>query len=179
MVNKMIHIYGASGSGTTTLGKYISTKAGFYFMDTDDYFWEQTDPPYTTKRDISQRLAMMKNDISKSSKTVISGSLAGWGDELISLFTLAIRIETDTDIRIERLKKREREHFGSRIDIGGDMYEKHREFMKWAYSYDNGDIDMRSKAKHDEWQKLLQCRQIKLDGSNSLEHNYQIVQNYL
>lgn len=36
--------------------------------------------------------------------------------------------------RIERLKKRERENFGSRIDFGGDMYEIHQKFIEWALS---------------------------------------------
>ncbi len=74
---------------------------------------------------------------------------------LIPFFTLAIRVNTDTAIRIERLKKRERAHFGNRIDAGGDMYENHRKFLEWAASYDNGGLDMRSKAKHDEWEKQL------------------------
>lgn len=47
---------------------------------------------------------------------IISGSLVDWGDELMSLFTLAIRVETDITVRIDRLKKRERERFGNRID---------------------------------------------------------------
>lgn len=41
MIDKMknvIHIYGAAGSGTTTLGKKISEVLGYKFMDTDDYF---------------------------------------------------------------------------------------------------------------------------------------------
>lgn len=49
MGKQVIHIYGASGSGTSTIGKYISNKLGFYFMDTDDYFWQATNPPYTIK----------------------------------------------------------------------------------------------------------------------------------
>ncbi|MDD7305363.1 MAG: hypothetical protein PUG67_02100 [Peptoniphilaceae bacterium] len=67
---------------------------------------------------------------------MISGSLVDWGDELIPLFTLAIRINTDAKIRLERLKTRERKKFGSRIDIGGDMYDIHAKFIKRAFSYD-------------------------------------------
>ena len=150
MDKRVIHIYGASGSGTSTIGRFISDKAGYFFMDTDDYFWEETNPPFQIKRNISDRIALMKNDIERHEKVVISGSLVGWGDELIPLFTLAIRVATDTAIRIDRLKKRERERFGSRVDFGGDMYESHQEFLDWAASYDNGDINMRSKSKHDE-----------------------------
>lgn len=110
---------------------------------------------------------------------IISGSLVDWGDELIPLFTLVIRLKTATDIRIERLKRREYEHFGSRIEIGGDMYEDHQEFLAWAAAYDHGDINMRSKAKHDEWQKLLQCKQIRLDGSMDVKENFEIIKPYL
>ena len=179
MAHEVIHIFGASGSGTTTLGKYISRRLGYFFMDTDDYFWMPTNPPYSIKRDNSQRLVMIKKDIAKWKKVVIAGSLVDWGDELAPLFTLAIRMETDTEVRIERLKKREKEHFGKRIEPGGDMYEHHQEFIRWASAYDNGDLYMRSKAKHDEWQKLLLCKLIHLNGANSPEQNFNILREYL
>ena len=38
MDKQVIHIYGASGSGTSAIGRYISEKLGYFFMDTDDYF---------------------------------------------------------------------------------------------------------------------------------------------
>ena len=108
MEKQVIHIYGASGSGTSTIGRFICEKTGYYFMDTDDYFWEPTNPPFTIKRKIPDRIALMRKDIAKYESVVISGSLVDWGDELIPLFTLAVRVETDTAVRIERLKKRRR-----------------------------------------------------------------------
>jgi len=42
MYKSVIHIYGASGSGTSTLGIFISEQLGYTFMDTDDYFWIPT-----------------------------------------------------------------------------------------------------------------------------------------
>lgn len=179
MDKQVIHIYGASGSGTSTIGKFIANKLGYFFMDTDDYFWEPTNPPYTIKRNVSDRIALMKNDIAKYNGVVISGSLVDWGDELIPLFTLVIRVETDTAIRIDRLKRREREQFGNRIDPGGDMYENHRNFISWAASYDSGGLDMRSKAKHNEWQKQVQCHHILLDGSLPVEKNFEIIKRNL
>lgn len=145
-------------------------------MDTDDYFWLPTNPKYTTKRSKEERLALMKKNISEADNVVISGSLVDWGDELIPLFTLAIRLVTDTNIRIERLKIREKQHFGDRIMPDGDMYEKHIEFIEWAREYDTGSVDMRSKAEHDEWQKLLLCKQIVLNGADDLEKNFKKVQ---
>lgn len=174
-MKNVIHIYGASGSGTSTLGRKISKELGYKFMDTDDYFWVPTNPPYNTKRSKEERLALMKKAISENENVVISGSLTDWGDELIPLFTLAVRVVTDCNIRIERLKAREKQKFGDRIMPGGDMHTHHIEFMEWAGKYDTGGVNMRSRAKHDEWQKLLQCRQIVLDGADGVEENFEKV----
>lgn len=110
MQKQVIHIFGASGAGTSTLGMYISKKMGYYFMDTDDYYWKKTNPPYTTKRETTDIIKLMINDIEKNKNIILSGSLVDWGDVFIPYFTLAIRIETDTQLRIERLRKREKEN---------------------------------------------------------------------
>lgn len=179
MYKRVIHIYGASGSGTSTLGKFISEQLGYTFMDTDDYFWLPTNPKYTKKREKTERLQMMESDILKSDKVVISGSLVDWGDNLIPYFTLAVRVITDSKVRIERLREREKRYFGSRIEIGGAMYQNHLEFIEWAASYDTGDVTMRSKAKHDDWQKLLKCRQIIVNGEDNLTYNLELIKDCL
>ena len=179
MGKQVVHLFGAAGSGTSTLGRYISEKTGFHFMDTDDYFWEATDPPYTTKRAVSERLRLLREEIGAHDAVVLSGSLVGWGDELIPLFTLAIRVAAATPVRLERLRRREREHFGSRIDSGGDMYEIHRDFLIWAASYDDGGLDSRSRAQHDRWQKKLACPVLLVDGSAPLERNFERIKEHL
>ncbi len=150
-------------------------------MDTDDYFWEQTDIPYTVKRDVSERISLMRRNIEKYGNVVISGSLIGWGDVLIPMFTLAIRVKTDTAVRIERLKMREKEQLGVRIEPGGDMYEHHLEFIEWAASYDTGGggLGLRSKAAHDEWEKQLQCLLVEVDGGKPVEENCAIIKEKL
>lgn len=174
-MKNVIHIFGASGSGTTTLGKRIAEELGYKLMDTDDYFWLPTNPAYTTKRLVEERIRMMIADIHSAENVVISGSLTDWGDSLIPYFTLAIRVHTDTNVRIERLRSRERQKFGNRIDKGGDMYENHMEFIEWAKQYDSGDIFIRSKAKHDEWQKLLSCEVLNVDGNNIFGLDMEII----
>ncbi len=180
----VIHIFGASGSGTSTLGRYIcentvnSGQSGYYFMDTDDYFWMPTDPPYTVKRDKEERLRLMRADIAAHENVVISGSLCDWGDSLIPSITLAVRLVTDTEVRLERLKRRESKHFGSRIEKGGDMYEAHKEFLDWAAEYDTGGADMRSKLCHDIWQKLLRCELLTLDGNQPLCDSFETVMSH-
>ena len=55
------------------------------------------------------------------------------------------------------------------------MYENHMEYIDWASSYDTADISTRSKAKHDEWQKLLHCDLITVDGANIFELDMKII----
>ena len=74
----IIHIFGASGSGTTTLGRALAADMSLVHMDTDDYYWLPTDPKFTTKRPIEDRLSHMQADINAAEKgVVISGSLTG------------------------------------------------------------------------------------------------------
>ncbi len=178
-MNNIIHIFGASGSGTSTLGRYICAQAGYTFIDTDDYFWLPTDPPFTTKRDIEERINLMRRDIDRAENAVISGSLTGWGDVFMESFTLAVRLHTDTALRISRIKAREYERFGDRILEGGDMYEANLDFVQWASEYDDGDINMRSRLCHDEWQKNLRCKVLSLSGSDTLESNWEIIKSNL
>lgn len=178
-MKQVIHIYGASGAGTSTLGRKICDELGFTFMDTDDYFWLPTNPKYTTKREKAERIALIKRDIEAAENVVLSGSLVDWGDELIPLFTMAIRLETSTEIRIERLRQREKAAFGNRIEAGGDMYQTHQEFIQWASAYDTGGLDMRSKAKHDAWEKLLECKWIMLNGAADLDYNFSLIKGVL
>ena len=178
-MKNVIHIFGASGSGTTTRGRKISGALGYALMDADDYFWLPTDPKFTQKRPREERLEMMMQDLNASENIVISGSLVDWGDALIPYFTLAVRIEIDPDVRIARLQQREKERFGTRIEMGGDMYQQHLEFIEWAKAYDTGGMNMRSKMKHDEWQKLLRCDILHLNGADTVEDNLEKVKRML
>jgi len=54
-----VHIVGASSSGTTTLGAALAERLGGAHLDTDRYFWEPTDPPFTTRREPQARVALM------------------------------------------------------------------------------------------------------------------------
>ncbi|MBR3928550.1 MAG: AAA family ATPase [Clostridia bacterium] len=174
-MKNVIHIFGASGAGTTMLGRKISKELGFFFMDTDDYFWMPTEIPYTVKRPVDDRLALMIRDIEANENVVLSGSLTEWGDPLTKYFTLAIRVNTETSVRIERLKKREYAHFADRIKAGGDMYEAHQAFLAWAARYDEGGMEMRSRVHHDLWQEKLNCRVLEVDGANELDDIFRMV----
>ena len=175
----VIHIFGASGSGTSTLGRAVAARTGFRFMDTDDYYWLPAEPMYTLKRPIPERLALMERDLDDCGGVVLSGSLAGWGDPLIPRFTLAVRLVTPTPVRLERLRQREYARYGERVLPGGDLYEQSQAFLDWAAQYDDGVPPLRSRTLHDLWQRQLPCPVLTLDGTRPVEELAEAVQKAL
>lgn len=115
-----IHIFGASGSGTTTLGESLSEVLKCKHYDTDDFFWEPTKPPFQKPSVKDDRIDLMRPKL----------------EEIIP---------------------------------GGSMEEGHRAFMKWASEYDDGDMNMRSRIRHEEWIKTLPCDVIRFEGDISVE----------
>ena len=178
-MKNVIHIFGGAGSGTTTLGHRICEELGYKHMDTDEYYWLPTEPRFTQKRSVEERLELMIADIERYDNIVISGSLTDWGDVLIPYFSLAIRIELSADIRVARIKDREKKRFGARIEPGGDMHQGHLNFLEWAKLYDTGGVDMRSKAKHSQWEKLLTCPILYLNGKASMDEKLKLVLDFL
>ena len=164
-----IHLFGASGSGTTTLGQAVAKRTRMPFFDVDSYYWKQTDPPFAEKRPIDERVAALEQDIDDARGWVLSGSMCGWGDLLIPRFSLAVFIHLDPTVRMQRLSNRERGRYGDRIGPGGDMQNIHREFMEWAVQYDSAELDMRSFKLHQEWIRALPCPVLRLDSNNSLD----------
>jgi adenylate kinase family enzyme len=170
-----IHTVGASGSGTTTLAKALSSKLGLPHFDSDDYYWEKTNPPYTTKRTIQDRLRLLTEDLGKSDSWILSGSLVSWGEPLMSQFTQVVFLYIPQDVRIGRILEREKSRHGSRIEAGGDMYQQHLEFIEWAKKYDTGGFEVRSKVMHEAWLQKLSCPVIRLEKPFRLEESVSTV----
>lgn len=152
-----VHIVGASGSGTTTLGRALADAWSVPHADVDDYFWEPSDPPYTTKRDRQSRLELMEAMFVPRPAWVLSGSLSDWGDALIPMFDAVVYLTLDPATRLDRLNLREGKRYGSRIEPGGDRADAHAEFVAWAASYDDASFDGRSAAAQERWLAELAC----------------------
>ncbi len=173
---RVIHIFGASGSGATTLAKAVRTRFGYRFIDVDDAMWEPTDPPFTVRRpdvEIRRRIAA---ELAQSERSVISGAIVGWGDVFIPSIDLAVYLHLPEELRIERINQRERARFGSRVEPGGDLYRQHLDFLAWARSYDSDDPTRRSRAQHEKWLSGLRCPILRIDTPLSLDELVALVE---
>src|SRR5262245_36413654 len=170
-----IHILGAFGSGTTTLGRALAERLQYLHFDTDDYVWLPTDPPYTQQRERTERQRLLMEDLTAHDAWVVSGSLCGWGDVAIPLFELVVFLAIPHAIRMKRLHRREHARFGERILPGGDMYESSQAFLARAASYDEGGLDMRSRQRHDQWLSTLPCPILYFEGEYSIEEQLAVL----
>jgi len=168
-MRERIHIFGASGAGTSTLGRELAQTHGLTFFDTDDFFWEATDPPYQRARERGYRQQLLTKALSTTRRWVLAGSLCGWGDVAIPLFDLAVFVVTDSDIRLQRLRTREQEAFGERISPGGDMHNQHKSLLEWAARYDEGHPPERTRQLHEEWLTGLECPLVRADGARPVK----------
>lgn len=164
-----IHIFGASGSGTTTLGMALSKRLDVLFLDTDSYYWKQTDPPFREKHLPADRISMIEYEIADRDSWVLSGSICNWGDPLLDRFMLAVFLHLDPSVRMERLLLRERLRYGAKIEPGGSMHDVHGDFMAWAASYDTAVAPIRSLDLHESWIKQLKCRVLRLNAEMPLK----------
>lgn len=165
MMPAHIHIFGASGSGTSSLASALAAEHGHRHLDTDDFFWLPADPPFVRPRPREARLALLRSALAQSPSWVLSGSLCGWGDPLIPEFDLVVFLVVPTEVRMARLRAREAVRYGHEaIAPGGARYGAHVEFLDWVGRYDAGGVEMRSRTLHEAWISKLPGPVLRLEG---------------
>jgi AAA domain len=155
-----ILITGASGAGTSTLGLALARKLSIAHVDTDDYFWLPTDPPYVQRRDKADRLALLLRDLSLHNGAILTGAIDGWGSLLEDALDLIVFLYADAAVRIERLRLREMARYGKANPA----------FLKWAGEYDVGPSEGRSLAGQRAWLCSKTCPVLELSGEENLEN---------
>ena len=147
-------VTGASGSGTTTLGRAPSRQLKVAFFDADDYFWVPTEPPYQQQRDPSARLSLLVADLAKAPQSVVAGSVINWGADVEDSFSLIVFLTLPRELRLARLCEREVARFG-RADS---------KFLEWAAQYDDGSVDVNSRTGDERWLTKRSCLVLRVEG---------------
>ncbi len=153
----------------TTLGRALAAALHVTVLDTDDFYWMPTSPPYQTVCPPAERLALLSEAMDTAGQFVSSGSLDGWGDPLIPRFTTVIFIRTATELRLARLRAREAGVFGAAaLAPGGAHHNDHEAFIDWASGYDRGLQSGRNLQRHIAWIATLPCPVLTLDGARPI-----------
>lgn len=153
-----VHITGASGSGTTTLGAALAEALSLTHLDADDYYWLPTQPPYQTKRAMAGRHDLLAADLATAPRVVLSGSVMGWGTAIEDAFDLVVFLYLPASVRLPRLRERELAKLGH-VDEA---------FITWAAEYDDGPSEGRSLRRHLDWLAARRCPVLRLDADESV-----------
>jgi len=146
-----IHILGAPGSGTSTLGSAVARRLRVTHADSDSIYWLPTDPPFTTPRPSDEREALLLRRLPVTAHWVFSGAGTRWAAPLEPHCDLVVFLRLDPAIRMQRLRAREAARWGSRIGPGGDMAALNAAFIAWAEAYDTAGSLRGGLVTHEAW----------------------------
>ncbi len=171
-------VTGGPGSGATTTGEAIGVALGVPCFDSDDYFHKPTNPPFQEQYCAQERSDLLHKDVASCRSWVLSGSISAWGIADV-LFSHAVVLNVGVQVRMDRLRRRERERFGIRINKGGDMYEEHAEFIQWAAHYESGELEGRSLPVERKFLESNCARVLEIDREMPLPEIVKLVQWFL
>ncbi|MEA5256526.1 adenylate kinase [Arcicella aquatica] len=174
-----IHIFGASSSGVTTLGNALSNDLNIPYFDSDEYYWEKSDPPFTVRRNPSDRTLMIKKDIEQTDDWILGGSIISWGD-IFPSFDLIVFLWVPPHIRMERLREREFSRYGNIIYTDPARIKQYNDFMAWAADYDNHTgIATRTLDAHENWLHQTTSPTLAIRGDFTTEQRIDLILNKL
>jgi len=165
---------GGPGAGASTTGERLSTRLDIPWIDSDDYFHKPTNPPFQVQYSKEERSELIHAEFARFESWILSGSISAWDIHDVE-FTHGVLIDIGSEVRLNRLKIRERERFGLRINAGGDMYEAHREFMNWAASYESGELDGRSLPREKAFMAQHCSHFLSIDKQHTLDHLEKVI----
>jgi adenylate kinase family enzyme len=160
-----IHILGASGSGTSTLGSALGWRLGVPHADADSLYWLPTNPPFTTPRPAEDRQALLLRKLPITEPWVFSGAATKWAAPLEPHYDLIVFLRLDPAVRMVRLRRREADRYGARILPGGDMAAINAVFIAWAESYDTVGSSGRGLVTHEAWLADQPAPVLRLDSA--------------
>lgn len=141
----IIHVMGASGTGTSTIGELLGRELGYDVIESDFYKWKQTVPEFQVMRPIEESNKLLMDKINSSKNLVITGSLHS-NPVTFDYIDLIIYLKCPTFIRMRRIKKRDVAIGRNSLKEEGAVKENFLGFLYLAKNYNKLGLDKRSKA---------------------------------
>jgi len=160
-----LHLFGASGTGVSTLGAALATAQRVPYFDTDDYFWTTSDLPFTQRRPPAERNARLAHALAQHKSWIVGGSIVGWDEKWLSAFDLVVFLWLPPALRLQRLHQREHARYGHLFGTDPSQAARTQAFLTWAAGYDDSSTGgTRTLANHTRWLAQFTCPVLELRG---------------
>ncbi|HNX13296.1 MAG TPA: shikimate kinase [Oscillospiraceae bacterium] len=94
-----IIVFGANGSGKSTIGRELARVLNYKFMDHEDYHFEKSEIPYTVERTREECLRLMLADIDEYGSFVLCTVTGDFCEEISSIYDFAVYLSAPHDIQ--------------------------------------------------------------------------------
>lgn len=186
-----IAIVGLNGSGKSTLAHALAKELGYFEIDCEDYYFPEQresrqsalegnydvkcnylgDMPYSLARNKDEVEQAIAKDIILYPQYVICGVTMNWNEDILSTIKVVFWLKTEAEERVKRVKFREEKRWGSRVSVGGDMYEQQRSFRNL--------ISGLPESKVKDSISKIGCKVTELDGMLPIFRNLECIREYL
>ena len=166
-----IVVCGLNGCGKSTLGKVLARQLGLHFIDVEDLYFtrESVDAPYKNPRSRAEVEDLLLREVAGHEGFVFATVKGDYREEVQKRYQYIVVIEVPQKIRMQRVRNRSLQKFGSRMLEGGDLCEAEELFFKL--------VESRTEAYYEDWLQALKCPIIRVDGTKTIEENvYFIIQ---
>ena len=160
-----ILICGLNGTGKSTLGRMLSDRMGYEFIDNEDLYFPKTDPLYmfSSPRSKEEVIQLLEERISENKQFIFASVRGNYGYRLIASLDRIILIEVPKQIRSQRVRDRSYQKFGNRILPGGDLYDRENKWFSLT--------ETRPETYVTDWLETINCPLIRIDGTLPVEEN--------
>lgn len=157
-----IIVCGLNGTGKSTLGKALSKKLGFHFVDVEDLYFPEAgmDDRYAFSRTREEVNRLLISRFQTYEDIVFSAVKGDYGGVM---FDYCIILAAPKEVRLQRVKQRSFASFGGRVLPGGDLYEREKSF--W------GLVQSRQEYFVENWAATLRCPIIRVNTERSIGEN--------
>lgn len=160
-----ILICGLNGTGKSTLGRMLSDRMGYEFIDNEDLYFPKTDPLYmfSSPRSKEEVIQLLEERISENKQFIFASVRGNYGYRLIASLDRIILIEVPKQIRSQRVRDRSYQKFGDRILPGGDLYDRENKWFSLT--------ETRQETYVTDWLETINCPVYRIDGTLPIEEN--------
>lgn len=165
-----IIIIGLNGSGKSTICRELAQRLNYKCMDVEDYYFLDSDIPYTVSRTRGEVEKLIIDDIERFPNYVLCSVNCNWCSKITDTLRLAVLLSAPLAVRMERIKQREVARFGERVLEGGDMYESQKRFHAFVAARSPEDVK--------ESAKVLNCPILEINATSPIDEIVERIYDY-